>query len=303
MVPRVGASNAGRAAGAAERRAGKSDRHTCPQLPPALHMASWENTLLMLLPPVQAGVAVLYAGRVPFSDVRDRGWARLRGTRIGRSVRYRADVLRNTPPRFKHEQARMLNLAFDYVAHGQVAGHYLEFGVWDGGTFVRAWRASQRNHLSEMRFFAFDSFSGLPQLSAVDQGGEFSEGELAVSRDVFDEELGRAGVDPSRVTVVEGFFDTTLDRAAQPAMGLDRAAIVWIDCDLYVSTVPVLDYVSDLLVDGSVLVFDDWYCYHARPDRGEQRACAEWLDRTPDVALVPYRDFHWAGRSFIVNRS
>jgi hypothetical protein len=104
------------------------------------------------------------------------------------------------------------------------------------------------------------------------------------------------------VTVVEGFFDTSLDRSQQPAMGLDAAAIVWIDCDLYVSTVPVLDYITDLLVDGSVVVFDDWYCYHARPDRGEQRACTEWLDRNPDVTLVPYRDFHWAGRSFIVNR-
>jgi O-methyltransferase len=207
------------------------------------------------------------------------------------------------PPRFKQEQARMLDMAFEYVAHGGVPGHYLEFGVWHGATFVEAWRASQRRHLSEMRFFAFDSFRGLPRLSDVDRGGEFREGDLAASRDVFEDELRRASVDSSRVTVVEGFFDTTLDRAAQPAIGLDGAAVVWVDCDLYVSALPVLDYVSDLLVDGSVLVFDDWYCFHARPDRGEQRACAEWLDRTPDVTLVPYRDFHWAGRSFIVNRS
>ncbi len=245
----------------------------------------------------------VYAGLVPLSNVRDASWARLKGTRVGRSLRYRADVLRNTPPRFKQEQARMLNIAFDYVAYGGVPGHYLEFGVLDGGTFVRAWRASRRNRLSNMRFFAFDSFAGLPRLSDVDEGGEFSEGELAVSRDVFEEELRRAAVDLSRVTVVEGFFDTTLDRSAQPAMGLDGAAVVWVDCDLYVSTVPVLDYITNLLVDGSVLVFDDWYCYHARPDRGEQRACAEWLDRNRDLTLVPYRDFHWAGRSFIVNRS
>jgi hypothetical protein len=41
---------------------------------------------------------------------------------------------------------------------------------------------------------------------------------------------------------------------------------------------------------------------HGRPDRGEQRACAEWLAANPDISLVPYRDFHWAGRSFLVNR-
>lgn len=195
----------------------------------------------------------------------------------------------------------MLNTAFDYVAYGNVPGHYLEFGVWDGGTFARAWRASLRNHLSDMRFFAYDSFAGLPRLSDVDEGGEFGEGELAVSRQVFEEELERAGVDRSRVTIVEGFFDASLDRADQPAMGLDAAAVVWIDCDLYVSAVPVLDYITDLLVDGSVLVFDDWYCYHGRPDRGEQRACSEWLVQNPHISLVPYRDFHWAGQSFIVN--
>ncbi len=196
----------------------------------------------------------------------------------------------------------MLNTAFDYVSYGNVPGHYLEFGVLEGGTFARAWRASVHNRLSDMRFFAYDSFAGLPELSAVDAGGEFEEGQLAVSRRVFEEELERAGVDRSRVTIIEGFFDSSLDRATQPAMGLDTAAVVWIDCDLYVSTVPVLEYITDLLVDGSVLVFDDWYCYHARPDRGEQRACSEWLGRNPDISLVPYRDFHWAGKSFIVNR-
>ena len=196
----------------------------------------------------------------------------------------------------------MLNTAFDYIAHGQIPGHYLEFGVLDGSTFVRAWRAAQRTHLDDMRFFAFDSFAGLPRLSDVDEGGEFAEGDLAVARDVFEETLQRAGVDWSRVTIVEGFFDSTLVRTNQPAIGLDAAAIVWIDCDLYGSTVPALNYVTELLVDGSVLVFDDWFCYHGRPDRGEQRACAEWLEQNPQLSLVPYRDFHWAGRAFIVNR-
>ena len=48
-------------------------------------------------------------------------------------------------------------------------------------------------------------------------------------------------------------------------------------------------------------MFDDWFCFHGRPDKGEQRACREWLDANPQISLVPYRDFHWAGRSFLVN--
>jgi hypothetical protein len=62
-----------------------------------------------------------------------------------------------------------------------------------------------------------------------------------------------------------------------------------------------LDFVTDLVQDGTVVAFDDWYNFRARPDRGEQRACREWLERNPAITLVPYRDFHWAGRAFVVN--
>ena len=41
---------------------------------------------------------------------------------------------------------------------------------------------------------------------------------------------------------------------------------------LYESTIVVLDFVTDLLVQGSVLVFDDWFYNQGRKDRGEQKA-------------------------------
>lgn len=106
-----------------------------------------------------------------------------------------------------------------------------------------------------------------------------------------------------RVTIVEGFYESTIADTKPRDMGLESASIVWIDCDLYSSTILVLDFVTDLLKDGSVLVFDDWYCFRARPDRGEQQACSEWLSRNPAITLVPYRTFHWAGQSFVVNLS
>ena len=32
-----------------------------------------------------------------------------------------------------------------------------------------------------------------------------------------------------------------------------------IDADLYVSTVPVLNFITDLLVDGGIIIFDDFF--------------------------------------------
>ena len=40
-----------------------------------------------------------------------------------------------------------------------------------------------------------------------------------------------------------------------------------VDCDLYQSTVPVLAFLADLLQDGTVVLFDDWYCFREADDQ------------------------------------
>ena len=223
-----------------------------------------------------------------------RRWAELGLVRAG---------LLETP--HQRGQREMLNEAFTLTGSSKVEGDYLEFGVYRGDSFVNAWHAARGTGQSGIRFYAFDSFRGLPDPSSseVDKDGEFVEGQFSAARGQFERNLRSAGVDMGRVTVVEGFYESTLADTKPREMGLEAASIVWIDCDLYSSAIAVLDFVTDLLQDGSVLVFDDWYCFRARPDRGEQQACSEWLSRNPGITLVPYRDFHWAGQSFVVNLS
>ena len=69
---------------------------------------------------------------------------------------------------------------------------------------------------------------------------------------------------------------------------------------MYESTIVVLDFVTDLLVQGSILVFDDWFYNQGRKDRGEQKAFYEWAARNPQLELIEYwRDV--AAIAFIVN--
>lgn len=221
-----------------------------------------------------------------------RWWAELGLLRAG---------LLETP---QHRGQRQVLLdAFTMTSSAGVGGDYLEFGVYQGQTFVNAWRSAHVRGRPDMHFYAFDSFQGLPDpaSSDLDRGGEFHAGQYAAGRAEFERNLRRGGVDPERVTIVEGFYDESLRDLKPREIGLESASIVWIDCDLYSSTVSVLDFVTDLVRDGTVLLFDDWYCFRARPDHGEQQACREWLERNPAIALVPYRDFHWGGRSFVVN--
>ncbi len=189
----------------------------------------------------------------------------------------------------------MLNNAFNYVGYEGVEGDYAEFGVFEGRLFSAAWETIQRYGLSHVSMHAYDSFEGLPPPQDVDAGGSFSAGQFRSPRSVFDAETRK--IPAERRTVTEGLFDVSLPRADK-----HKIAVAWVDCDLYESTVPVLDFLTTQLQDGSVLVFDDWFCFHGRPDRGEQRACREWLEANPEISLVPYRDFHWVGRSFLVNR-
>jgi hypothetical protein len=200
------------------------------------------------------------------------------------------------------EQARLFEIVFEYLQSERIPGDYAEFGVFQGATFSAAWHAARRRRLTKMRFHAFDSFCGLPEIAPEDADGAFRKGEFASERRAFERHLRWHGVDFARVTVTEGMFQETLTPDRRGELRLEQIAIAYVDCDLYASAVPVLDFVSDLLVDGAVLIFDDWYCFRGRPDRGEQRACAEWLAAHPDLHLIPYHQFHWAGFSFLVHR-
>jgi O-methyltransferase len=200
------------------------------------------------------------------------------------------------------DSIRMLSLATAFVANNVLSGDYLEFGIFKGATFMRAWHAAQRSRLSAMRFHAFDSFEGLPDTVGRDQGPEFRKGQFASPRSTFESRLRAHRVDMTRVTITEGWFDRTLTPERRQEIGLSKAAIVWIDADLYKSTVPILRFLTDVVQDGTVICFDDWHFFKSRQDHGEQLATAEWLSANPDISLVPYRPFHWGGMSFIVHR-
>jgi O-methyltransferase len=191
----------------------------------------------------------------------------------------------------------------EYLQFAQIAGDYCEFGVAEGHAFVNAHELMGRS-FPDMRFHAFDSFEGLPRPQGVDaQGaytGAFHEGQFACSLDAFTGRLRSLQVPEAQVSIHKGWFDRTL-AAGQPADAIETVAVAWVDCDLYESTVPVLNFLASRLKPGSVVVFDDWGCYRNQPDSGEQRACREWLDANPQLRLDPLFSYGWTGRVFTVS--
>ncbi len=208
------------------------------------------------------------------------------------------DRLFNTP---SGERDRIIRLAFSYVGDEKVDGDYLEFGVYQGRTFAYAYHAIKRGKY-DCHLYAFDSFQGLPEPDNVDTVLErFKEGECSSSQEYFMRYLRKHKVDFSIVTVVPGWYDDTLTSQTRERLGLKRASVVYIDCDMHKSTVPVLDFIKPMLQDGTVLLFDDWFCYRADPGKGQRRAVSDWLERFPEITLIEWRNFAIVGQSFIVN--
>ncbi len=193
--------------------------------------------------------------------------------------------------------------AFSILRFNKVAGDYLEFGC---GSNIRSFRFALKYDRLEpfagRRLFAFDSFEGLPQVGTEDHR-QWRTGSMAVSREQFREVLAHYRAEEGRdFHTVPGFFDRTLTGHTPAEYGIEKAAFVHVDCDLYSSTVPVLAFVTDILQPGSILSFDDWFCENGDPRRGEQRAFHEWRESCAEKwRLDPYLPFGWHGMSFLVN--
>ena len=205
-----------------------------------------------------------------------------------------------------------------------VEGDYLEFGVFDGSSFIKAYHilrnvyqgfqtvnagrtAEDVDHIrriwEQMRFFAFDSFEGLPDIQGLDQQGrDFTKGKFASSLTAFEERLAQADVPSNKVVTVPGWFDQTCSAGTLSKHRMKSAAIIHVDCDLYSSAKTVLDFVKPLLVDGTIIIFDDWFSFRGNPRLGEQRAFAEWTTTLPGWEFTEFQREGPCRISFIASR-
>lgn len=193
-----------------------------------------------------------------------------------------------------------LDVAIGFTISNNVVGDYYEFGVFRGESFIHAYHFQRtlyeryRNHnpaaadlpffKQHVRFFAFDSFEGLPVVNDPHVPVHWAgDNAMTCDRGTFTNNLLNGKVDLADVVMVEGYYDKSLTADLKDRHRMGKAAIVHVDCDLYESTVTVLDYVTPFLSDGTVLVFDDWFYYQGHPRRGERGAFNAWLEKHPEL--------------------
>ena len=174
---------------------------------------------------------------------------------------------------------------------------YFEFGCHSGRTFCAAVNAGNFLKMDSFKVYAFDSFQGLPETSEDD--GYFKAGTFKTSVSTFKKIVkSKTGVMLQEDQIIEGYYEKTLNEELLEKM--PKLGVLHIDVDLYSSTVSVLNFVRPLLCDGSIILFDDFYCFKPTVPFGENKALLEFISDNKDISIIPWKAYSTFGQSFFV---
>ena len=201
---------------------------------------------------------------------------RLAGNREGRERA--AAVFRSMP--YSLVGWKGLEATYDAVTlinRERIGGAIVECGVAQGGC-AALMAATDARQGGGRRIFLCDSYEGLPDPTAEDfedgrTGSHASVLErgscLGTERQVAELLFDRFGIERSRVRMVKGWFQDTLPGLSHE---IGDVALLRIDADWYESVKCCLESLYDRVVDGGVVIIDDYGSCH-----GARRAVDEFL--------------------------
>jgi len=210
-----------------------------------------------------------------------------------------------------------LTQGVQYVYNASVEGDVADFGTAYGFTSSTLARAMgfYRQHyagylqihgLPDKNLFLLDSFEGLPEpKNPIDlQSPNISSGRWKAGTfkhlnkaELF--EVCRRFYDDDKIKIVEGWYSESLKKIPLQT----KFALMHVDCDIYSSTVEVLDHVflNHHVSDGCAIFFDDWNCNRASPKFGQRKAWGEMVEKHK-IEFSDCGEYGILGRKFIIHR-
>jgi O-methyltransferase len=189
---------------------------------------------------------------------------------------------------------------------GTSSAAYLDFGVYVGTSMACMYRAASRVGASGLRLVGFDSFQGMPEGVEAEDDPRWHAGELYSDLELTRRNLARLNVPLDRVDLVPGWFEESLTDETRNRLGLERAAVVMVDCVISSSTRVALEFCAPLVRDRSIFFFDDWATVDlADRGLGERAAFEAWLAEHAEMKAeeLPALSFDRASRAFMISRS
>lgn len=167
-----------------------------------------------------------------------------------------------------------LEFCLKEIIQKQIPGDVIEAGVWRGGAsiFMKAVLTAYQD--KKRTVWVADSFQGLPSPNIkypLDNTSNLhTVGFLAVSLEEVKNNFRKYNLLDKQVKFLKGWFRDTL-----PSAPIKQLALIRCDCDMYESTMDVLNNLYSKLSDGGFIIIDD---YQTIP------ACRQ--------AVVDFRQFH-----------
>jgi hypothetical protein len=208
-------------------------------------------------------------------------------------------IVRKVKPATMTPVSRIYNLvkAVEHLCQARIGGDLVECGVWRGGSLMTM--ALTLLHCGDMtrRLYGFDTFTGMTKAGPQDQligGPHFNEiiakgtpgqKELYTARaplELVRQNMAVTGFPPERLELVVGDVLETL-----PGMAPERIALLRLDTDFYASTRHELETLYPRLVEGGVLLIDDYGCF-----RGSKEATDEYFGKSEQPPLLWAIDNH-----------
>jgi O-methyltransferase len=180
--------------------------------------------------------------------------------------------------------------AVEYVCRSRIPGDIVECGVWRGGSTMAAARTLIRLGDKSRRLYLFDTFEGMPPPTADDL-----DRDGVPARALLDADAGRTGPMWARATLgdvqenlrstgypsdlivfAKGKVENTI-----PGQAPEQIAILRLDTDWYESTAHELTHLYPRLVEGGVLIIDDYGYW-----QGARKAVDEYIARHKIALLL-----------------
>jgi hypothetical protein len=169
-----------------------------------------------------------------------------------------------------------------------VSGDYVEAGVLRGGASILA-AAVIAESGDDRNVWLADSFEGLPapdgrfQQDYQDIYRLWEYDYFKCSQEDVAENFRSFGLLKDNIKFLKGWYKDTL-----PTAPIDKISVLRLDCDLYSSTMDVLECLYDKVSSGGFIICDEYYSH---PLAGQ--ACNDFRERVGDTA--PIQSIDWSG--------
>jgi hypothetical protein len=210
-----------------------------------------------------------------------------------------ADTFRRVRRHTLTSAARVASLcdSVEYLVRNDIEGDLAECGVWKGGSMMAAALTLLRLGDTSRHLYLYDTYEGMTEPSAEDvsspydgysphkrwkritsRGGRWAGVGVAEVRAA----LESTGYPSDQVHCIAGKVEDTIPAQSPPG----PIALLRLDTDWYASTKHELEHLYPALVDGGVLIVDDYGHYE-----GARKAVDEYFASTGERLLLHRIDY------------